>query len=78
MIAVHAMTLGPMFTVGSALLAWFSLHQRISAIDVAVANASTSTPNGWVKREALSLPSERTVLFHAEQEGKPQIRAPAV
>jgi hypothetical protein len=78
MIAVHAMTLAPMFTVGSALLAWFSLHQRMSAIDFAVADASTSTPNGWMKREVLPLPGERTVSFQAGQEGKPQIRAPAV
>ncbi len=78
MITAHVMTLGPMFTMSTALLAWFSLHQRMSVIDVAVVDASTSALDGWIKREVLSLPEERTVLFQAEQEGKPQIRVPAV
>lgn len=78
MIAVHAMPLGQMVTLGTALLAWFSLHQRMSAVDAAVANASAGAPCGWMKREIVPLPGERTVFFQAEQEGQPQIRAPAV
>ncbi len=57
MIAVHAMTLEPMVTLGTVLLAWFSLHQRMSAMDTAVADASTRTFHHRIGRQMLSLPS---------------------